>query len=105
MGQGHIEADQVRAVARRGTAGVDERVVLVAMEIPPNYGSRYTEAFRESFIVVAQSTGATLGSFPLQDVATDPQLMQADGIHPTVEAQAIIAARVLPEVREALATP
>ena len=81
------------------------RVLLLPMEIPPNYGSRYTEAFRESFIVVAQSTGATLGSFPLQDVATAPRLMQADGIHPTVEAQAIIAARVLPEVREALATP
>ena len=81
------------------------RVLILPMEIPPNYGSRYLEAFRESFILISESTGASLGSFPLLDVATRPELMQADGIHPTVEAQPIIAERVLPEVLEALTQP
>ena len=81
------------------------RVLILPMEIPPNYGSRYLEAFRESFILISESTGASLGSFPLLDAATRPELMQADGIHPTVEAQPIIAERVLPEVLEALTQP
>jgi acyl-CoA thioesterase-1 len=61
------------------------------MEIPPNYGPRYTSAFRASFQEAAEATGAHLGPFLLDGIATDPALMQADGIHPTVEAQSMIA--------------
>ncbi len=80
-------------------------VLLLPMEIPPNYGSRYTASFRESFQVVAESGGAQLGGFPLQGIATDPTLMQPDGIHPTVEAQPMIVANVLPVVRDMLPAP
>jgi len=78
-------------------------VLLLPMEIPPNYGRRYTAAFREAFAAAAAAAGATLGPFLLQDVATDPQLMQPDGIHPTAAAQPQIAARVLPAVEQLLA--
>ena len=74
------------------------QVLLLPMEIPPNYGPRYTRAFREAFASAAAEAGATLGPFPLQEVATDPQLMQDDGIHPTAQAQPLIAAQVLPAV-------
>ena len=72
------------------------RVVILPMEIPPNYGTRYTAAFRESFPLVAENTGATLGSFPLANVATVDGMMQEDGIHPTVAAQPVLVENVLP---------
>ncbi len=78
------------------------RAILLPMEIPPNYGARYTSGFRATFAAVADATGAVLGPFPLQGVATDPALMQADGLHPTVEAQPLLLANVLPVVVAAL---
>lgn len=79
------------------------RVLFLAMEIPPNYGSRYTSGFRESFSLVAEATGSRLGAFLLEGVATDPGLMQADGIHPTVEAQSRLLENVLPDILALLA--
>ena len=65
-------------------------VLLVPMEIPPNFGKFYTDAFRASFSEAAESTSAMLAKFPLASVALDATLMQPDGIHPTAEAQPII---------------
>ena len=62
--------------------------MLLGMEIPPNYGARYTDLFRKSYTTLATETGATLVPFLLEGVATDPELMQADRIHPRAEAQA-----------------
>ena len=71
-------------------------VILVPMEIPPNYGNRYTQGFRESYLLVADTTGSILSPFLLEDVALDPELMQADGIHPSVQAQSSLASTFLP---------
>jgi len=79
------------------------RVVLLPMEIPPNYGVRYTSGFRQSYVQVAGETGSTLTPFVLDGVATEPTLMQADGIHPTVEAQPRLLDNILPTVIDALA--
>lgn len=68
-------------------AGHGARTLLLPMEIPPNYGARYTQGFRETFRAAADTAAATLGPFILDGIATNPTLMQADGIHPTVEAQ------------------
>lgn len=78
------------------------RVLILPMEIPPNYGPRYTSAFRDSFREAAQTTGATLGPFLLENIATRPALMQEDGIHPTVAAQALIVDNLLPSFRALL---
>jgi acyl-CoA thioesterase-1 len=78
------------------------RVLLLPMEIPPNYGSRYTQAFRDSFREAAQASDAQLGPFVLAEIATDPALMQDDGIHPTREAQPQIADLLLPHVKALL---
>ena len=61
--------------------------VLAGMRIPPNYGPRYTAAFRAVYVDVAKTTGAKLVPFLLQGVATKRGLMQQDGIHPTAQAQ------------------
>ena len=73
------------------------------MEIPPNYGARYTADFRASFTEVASSTGSTLAPFLLDGVAIEPELMQADGIHPAVEAQPLLLRNILPSIQSALA--
>jgi acyl-CoA thioesterase I len=73
-------------------------VILVPMEIPPNYGSRYTSAFRDSYREVATANSTTLAPFLLDGVAGVDGLMQADGIHPTVEAQQLLLDNILPSV-------
>lgn len=72
------------------------QVLLLGMEIPPNYGSRYTAAFRDSFATVAAETDSALIPFMLAGIATESSLMQADGIHPTPQAQAQLLANVWP---------
>ena len=79
------------------------RVILLTMEIPPNYGARYTAGFRESFALAAAHTGSILGPFVLDGVATKPALMRADGIHPRAEAQPMILDNVLPTIMTTLA--
>ena len=64
--------------------------LVLPMEIPPNLGKFYTDAFRATFAQAAAQTGATLADFPLASVALQPELMQADGIHPTATAQPVI---------------
>lgn len=81
------------------------RVILLPMEIPPNYGTRYTTGFRESFRQVANDTDSVLAPFMLEGVATDPLLMQDDGLHPSVAAQPLMLKNVLPTVTMVLAEP
>ena len=71
-------------------------VLLLSMEIPPNFGSRYTTLFRESFAIVAGQTNASVAPFILANIALNAELMQADGIHPTAGAQPLLLANVLP---------
>jgi len=78
------------------------QVVLLQMEIPPNYGSRYTQAFHDSYARVANASDSSLSPFLLEGVAGNPTLTQADGIHPTIEAQERLLQNVLPTLLEAL---
>lgn len=74
------------------------QVLILGMEIPPNFGERYTQLFRAAFTDVAQAQQAAYGGFMLAGVATDPALMQADGIHPTAEAQSLLLDNVWPHL-------
>ena len=68
----------------------DAKVLLVGMQIPPNYGPRYTRAFSSMYETIAKETGVPLVPFFLEKVALTPGLMQSDGIHPTAEAQPLL---------------
>ncbi len=70
--------------------------LLAEMQIPPNYGRRYTQAFTASFGEVATTSDTALIPFLLEEVALQPEYMQADGIHPTAVAQPLIVDAVLP---------
>jgi acyl-CoA thioesterase-1 len=87
--------DNLTAMARLAIAA-GAQVMILPMEIPPNYGPRYTSAFRQAYRDAAEASGARLGPFILQDIATRAELMQNDGIHPTAEAQPLIADRLAP---------
>ena len=67
------------------------RIVLAGMEAPPNLGEDYTSAFRSIYPALAKGNDIALMPFILKDVAGEPELNQADGIHPTAKGQRIIA--------------
>ena len=60
----------------------DAAIVLVQMESPPNLGRPYTDAFRTMYQELSKKHDAVLMPFLLEGVAGDPELNQADGIHP-----------------------
>ncbi|MFQ3189826.1 MAG: acyl-CoA thioesterase-1 [Paraglaciecola sp.] len=67
------------------------KVILQQMQIPTNYGKRYTQMFTDSYAQLAEQYVVTMLPFFLEKIALDKSLMQRDGIHPTAEAQIIIA--------------
>lgn len=72
----------------------DVHIVLTGMEAPPNMGENYIREFRQVYHTLAASNDVTFMPFILEDVAGDPELNQADGIHPTAEGHRIIAENV-----------
>ena len=69
-------------------------VVLAGMQIPPNYGTKYTHALAAVYPELAQAYDAALIEFLLADVALHRELMQPDGIHPNAAGQKVVFANV-----------
>lgn len=78
------------------------RVVLVGVQIPPNYGIEYTQQFREVYAGLAKKNNLLLVPFLLEGFADRLEWFQADRMHPVAEAQPRILENVLPAVRQAL---
>jgi len=68
--------------------------VLVGMMIPPNYGIDYAAQFHGMYASLAKKTGAALVPFLLAGIADQPELFQADQLHPIAQAQPRIADNV-----------
>ncbi len=77
-------------------------VLLVGMQIPPNYGHRYTRAFQALFEDVAEARGIPVVASFLQDIGVRSELMQDDGIHPNTEAQPLLLDTLWPPIRALL---
>ncbi len=75
-------ADMISASQTSGA-----QVMLLGMRLPPNYGKRYTEGFAGVYEQLAATHQVPLLPFFLEGVGGVPGLMQADGIHPTADAQ------------------
>lgn len=71
-------------------------VLLLGMQIPPNYGPVFSQQFSKAFTTVADKTGAAFVPFFLENVATDFDLIQADGIHPLAKAQPVLLNNIWP---------
>lgn len=84
------------------------RVLLVGMQMPPNYGADYGKRFAGLFATVAKAEGAALVPFMLKGVADRADAMalfQPDRIHPTAAAHPTILANIWPELRKLLGKP
>lgn len=66
------------------------KVALMAIQIPPNLGPRYGKLFADSYVKVANETGAYLMPYFMLDIAVDPTLILDDNLHPNAKAQPII---------------
>ena len=90
----------VRAAQQAGA-----KVLLVGIQLPPNYGSDYGNRFAGLFEKVAQQHKAAVVPFLLKGVADGPEaskLFQADRLHPNEEAQAAMLGNVWPELKKLL---
>ena len=80
----------------------EAQVMLLGMRIPPNYGTRYTEEFYQVFQHVAELESVLVVDFFLEGVGGVPGMVQADGIHPTEQAQAILLDNAWPILEKAI---
>ncbi len=83
-----------RMLVLSGDAGA--KVLLLGIDVPPNYGPAYRDRLRRTYAELAKAHGAALVPFFLEGVALQPGLMQADGLHPTAAAQARLLDNVWP---------
>lgn len=72
------------------------RALLVGMQIPPNYGQRYTSAFAEIYPELADEQDTELVPFFLDGIYDQEGMMQDDDIHPTAEAQGQLLENIWP---------
>jgi acyl-CoA thioesterase-1 len=67
------------------------KIVLIQMEAPPNYGATYTRSFRTIYADIARKENVALVPFLLDGVAGISRLNQADGVHPNIAGERIVA--------------
>ena len=95
-----IENNLARMIEQVREAGA--RPLLVGMQIPPNYGERYTQAFAGIFPKLARRYDTALVEFFLAGIYDQDGMMQDDGIHPTAEAQSQLLANIWPQLESLL---
>ena len=78
------------------------KVLLLGMQLPPNYGARYTQAFAAVYGELANEKKVALVPFLLEGVGGKPELMQADRIHPAAGAQWLLLDNVWPVLKPLL---
>lgn len=81
------------------------KVLLVGMQIPPNYGRDYAGKFAGMYADLARELKVPLVPFLLEGVADKPQLFQADRLHPVAAAQPAILDNVWPRLKPLLHEP
>ena len=81
------------------------KVLLLGMQVPPNYGRQYAEQFAQLFVSVAQKNKTALVPFLLKGVADRQDAtawFQADGIHPLAKAHPQMLDNVWPALHPLL---
>lgn len=91
-----IEANLAKMIEL--TLAADATPILVGIQIPPNYGQRYTQMFSDIFPALSDRYSVGLVPFFLEGIYDQEGLMQGDGIHPTEEAQPMLLDNVWPQL-------
>ena len=96
-----ISPDQTANILDGLPSGRKQRgiaVLLTGMLAPPNMGQDYVAAFNAIYPALQKKHNVPLYPFFLDGVAADPQLNQADGIHPNAAGTAVIVERLSPVI-------
>ena len=99
-----MSQDNLQAMATAAKA-TGAKVLLLGMQMPPNYGQAYAKQFADMFSEVAKDQQLALVPFLLKGVADVPdslKLFQADRIHPVAAAHPTILKNVWPTVTKLL---
>jgi acyl-CoA thioesterase-1 len=91
----------LRDMIREATAG-GARVLLVGMQVPPNYGPDYSKRFAAMYQGLARERGVKLVPFLLAGLEDTDRFFQPDRIHPNQRAQAVMLDNVWPVLKPLL---
>lgn len=86
----------------RAAQAEDAKILLIGMQMPPNYGEAYTKQFEAAYRELAQSSKLALVPFFLDRVALDASLMQADNLHPNERGQPQLLENIWPKLKPLL---
>ncbi|WP_176476335.1 arylesterase [Pseudomonas indica] len=100
MPPGQLQQNLAAMIERVQATGA--RAVLLGMRLPPNYGARYTKAFSQVYVDLAEEKQVPLVPFFLEGVGGVEGMMQPDGIHPSVAAQSRLLENVWPTLEPLL---
>ncbi|PRB81372.1 arylesterase [Pseudomonas sp. MYb185] len=95
---GNMQQNLSAMVRLSREAGAD--VILLGMRIPPNYGPRYSDAFEQAFVTVAEEHDVPLVPFLLEGIGGVEGKMQSDGVHPTAAAQTLLLDNAWPAISQ-----
>ena len=87
----------VRMIKQAGSG-----VLLIPMQLPPNYGATYNQRFALIYEQVAKTMSVVTSKFILHNIAEHAELMQADGIHPVQAAQSMMLDNVWQDLKSIL---
>ena len=93
--------DNLQAMIESAKA-VKADVVLIGMQIPPNFGPDYADQFQQMFGTLAKEKDTYLVPFLFASFALQRDMYQDDGIHPAEQAQPLMAQTVWPVLQKAL---
>jgi acyl-CoA thioesterase-1 len=96
-----LQENLLRMVRRSRLAGA--HVLLLGVKLPANYGPEFVARFHRVYYDVAAEASVPLVPFFLEGVALNPDLMQADGIHPNDRAQPVLLDNVWSTLESLLA--
>lgn len=101
-GQPPAQLQQNLAAIIQGARESGARVLLLGMQLPPNYGARYNALFSQVYADMAGAAQVPLLGFFLDGVGGVPALMQGDGIHPNAAAQPRLLDNLWPQLKPLL---
>jgi acyl-CoA thioesterase-1 len=78
------------------------QVLLVPMQIPPNYGPAYAKGFNSLYAKLGKAQRVSVSAFIFKDFADNLTFFQADRIHPTAAAQPLMVATLWPAIEKML---
>ena len=87
----------LETMARQARAA-GAKVLVVGMQIPPNYGRDFAQRFSDLFVTVARQEDAALVPFFMEGLAADRSHFQPDGLHPNEAAQPRLFDNVWPHL-------